>query len=295
MKNIACRILLIVACLGISGISCSKSEVNAGSPTIELLSGENLITKDTTAFEAATLNFKIHCSWNGENTLTNLIVSNNETRLIDEGMNFKEFERNIDFAKSSYEVDSITFTIRDIIGNSASTSLKIEKKSGSGGGDLVRYNNINVDAQNVPNSKSFIALSNGVTYSLQEAFGIQQNITLTYYYDALSSDANTLASPGANIDASVFSGTYGLSNWTTKNTIRYVKITLTQQQFEAIIDPVFVVNSYGSVGNRKAKNLAVGDVYSFKDESTGKYGILRISNVTGQDAGKIILSIVVQK
>ncbi|NVO09379.1 MAG: hypothetical protein HXX16_05395 [Bacteroidales bacterium] len=94
----------------------------------------------------------------------------------------------------------------------------------------------------------------------------------------------------------MFTGTNGLSNWTIKNTSRFYPITLTQQQFEAISDPVFVINSYSeSQGKRKAKNLKVGDVYSFKDESTGKYGILRVYEVAGEDAGKVVFSIVMQK
>jgi len=296
MKFIACRILLIVACLGVTGISCSKSETNAGSPTIELIGGDNLITKDTLAIEASSLHFKVHCMWNGEDALTNFIVANNGIRIVDEGMNFHEFERNVDFAKSSASIDSIAFTIRDIKGASSSTSLKVEKKAGSVGGELVWYRDITLDAQNVVGGKSFLSLINGVVYTMQEAYSIQQNISMLYYYDALSSDANTLASPGANIDASVFAGTYGLSNWSTKNTSRYYMISLTQQEFDAITDPTFVVTSYSeALGKRKAKNLAVGDVYSFKVESTGKYGILRISEVTGQDKGKVVLSIVMQK
>ncbi len=296
MKYIASRILLVVACLGITGVSCSKSEADAGAPTIELVDGSNLITVDTSAMEASILHFRVHCKWNGTQTLTNLIVASNGTRVVDEGMNIKEFERNIDFAKSSSDVDSIAFTIRDIKGGSSSTSLKIQKKAGSGGGELIKYNNITLNAQNSVGGKSFLSFANGTTYALQDAFGVQQTINLLYYYDAISGEANTIASPGANVDASVFIGTYGLSNWTIKNTSRFYPITLTQQQFEAISDPVFVINSYSeSQGKRKAKNLKVGDVYSFKDESTGKYGIFRAYEVVGEDAGKVVFSIVMQK
>lgn len=285
----------MIICLSFAGVSCSKSEIDAGSPSIELVNGDNLIIKDTSAQEASTLHFKVHCKWNGENTLTNLIVANNGTRVVDEGMNIKEFERNIDFTKSSNEIDSIAFTIRDIRGRSSTKTLRVNKSSGSGGGELVRYNNITLDAQNTTNGKSFLSANNGSTFTLQDAFGAQQNINILYYYDNITSDGNTLASPGANVDASIFTGTYGLSNWTTKNTSRFNKISLSQQQFEAIVDPVFVVNSYGSVGYRKAKNLAAGDAYAFKVENTEKYGILSVSEVIGQESGKVVISIVIQK
>lgn len=293
MKFIACRIVLIIACLGIAGVSCSKSENDAGDPTIELVAGDNLIANDTSAMEASTLHFRVHCTWNGEQPLTNLIVSNNRVRVVDVGMNIRAFEKDIDFAKDSFSVDSINFMIRDIKGHSASTSLKIEKEEGSGGGDLIWYNNITLDAQNTVGGKSFMSFSNGITYTLQEAFGIQQNINLLYYYDASSGEENLIASPGANV--TIFTGTYGLSNWTIKNTTRFIKMNLTQQQFEAIVDPVFVVSAYTATGNRKAKNLVAGDTYSFKDESTGKYGIFRVYEVDGQDDGKVVFTIVMQK
>lgn len=296
MKLIAGRILLALVCLGVSGVSCSTSETNAGKPTIELMDGEGLIVKDSSAYEASTLHFRVHCKWNGEQTLTNLIVASNGTRVVDEGMNITEFERNVDFAKSSSEVDSIVFTIRDIDGGSASTSLKIQKKAGSGGGELVWYTGITLDAQSVVGGKSFLSLTNGIAYTLQDAYSVQQDIGMLYFYDLIGTDANTIASPGANVDNSVYTGTYGLSNWTTKNTTRFYQISITQQEFDAITDPVYVVSSYSeSLGKRKAKNLVVGDVYSFKDESTGKYGILRVSEVTGQDAGKVVFTIVMQK
>lgn len=296
MKKNARRIVLMLLFTMTIGVSCSKSEKYAGAPTIELISGANLIATDTSALLAETLHFKVHCKWNGEQTLTNFIVASNGTRVVDEGMNTREFERNVDFAKSADSSELIEFTIRDIKGGSSSTSLKVDKKSGTGGGELIRYNNITLDAQNVSNGKSFVSLSNGTPYTIQEAYDVQQQIHMLYYYDNISSDANTLASPGANVDNSIFTGIYGLSNWTTKNTSRFYPITLTQSAFESITDPVFVVNSYSeSLGKRKAKNLVAGDVYSFKVESTRKYGILRVSEVTGQEAGKVTFSVVMQK
>lgn len=293
MKYIACRLLLIIACLGIAGVSCSKSEVDADSPIIKLIAGDNLIAKDTSAMEASTLHFRVHCKWNGEQTLTNFIVLNNGTRVVDEGMNIKEFEKDVDFTKSSSNVDSINFIIRDIKGNSSNTSVKVAKKSGSGGGELVWYNSITLDAQNAVGGKSFLSFANGTSYTLLEAFVVQQNINLLYYYDASSGEDNLMASPGANV--TVFTGSYGLSNWTIKNTTRFIKMNLTQQQFEAITNPIFVVSAYSSTGYRKAKNLAIGDTYSFKDENSGKYGILRVYEVVGQDAGKVVFTIVMQK
>jgi len=295
MKNIAHRILLLIICLSVACTSCSKSEANAGKPSVELISGEGLIAKDTSMVEASTLKFRIQCNWNGEDELTNLIVFNNGGRVVDEGMYQKEFQKDVIFAKSSNEYDSIAFVIRDIKGESGTTSIRVDKKEGSAG-ELIRYNNIMLDAQNVSGGKSFIALSDGTTYTLQDAYNNQSLINLLYYYDVVSTDGNTMSSPGANIDASIYTGTYSVSNWSTRNTTRFIKLSLTQQQFDTISRPAYVVNAYGStVGYRKAKNLVIGDAYAFFVENTGKYGIFRVSSLTGQDAGNVVFSIVMQK
>jgi hypothetical protein len=294
MKIFASRFLLIIAFFSMAGISCNKSDANAGAPTIELIGGAGLITKDTASTEASTLQFRVHCKWNGEQTLTNFIVASNGTRLVDEGMNIKEFDRNVNFAKSSSDFDSIVFIIRDIEGASSTKTLKVEKIAGAGGGELIWFRNITLDAQSVTGGKGFLSLTNATSYTLQDAFGIQSDINLLYYFDtSTQGEGNLLASPGANVI--IFTGTYGLSNWSTKNTTRFIKMNMTGAEFEAIADPIFVVNAYNSIGFRKAKNLVVGDVYSFKLENSGKFGILRVSEVTGQAEGKVVFTIVMQK
>ena len=91
-------------------------------------------------------------------------------------------------------------------------------------------------------------------------------------------------------------GILDLSSWTTRNTARFYQVTMTQEQFDAVSDPAYVVSLYSEAdGKRKAKNLKAGDTYSFKLESNGKYGILRVTEVTGQADGKIVFSVVMQK
>jgi len=291
MKNITIRIGLMLMLAVALSASCKDTEKNAAAPVIELISGDGLITDDTSASVAEILKFKIHCQWNGDNTLTNLIVASNDKRVVDEGMNIKEFEREVTFAKGTDDVELIVFTIRDIKGGSSSVSLTVNKDDGTIDGELVRYNNIELNAQSVQNGKGFLSLTNGVSYTMQDAYGIQGDIHMLYFYDANSGDLNTIASPGANL-----TGILDLSSWTTRNTARFYQVTMTQEQFDAVSDPAYVVSLYSEAdGKRKAKNLKAGDIYSFKLESNGKYGILRVTEVTGQADGKIVFSVVMQK
>lgn len=289
MKIIAGRFLMIIALLGIAGVSCSKSDSYAGKPSIELIADEGFIAKDTAAYEADPLRFRVHCKYNGNQALTNLIVARNDVRVVDEGFYSKEFTKDIDFAKSSGDLDSIVFTIRDIESGSVSTSIKVQKKAGSGGGELKWYTNVTLDAQNAVGGKGFLSFANGLTYTKQDASAVSSTINLLYYYDS-ETDANTIASPGANL-----TGIFDLTGWTI-NTTYFIPISgVTQAQFEAITDPVYVVGAYNAVGKRKAKNLVAGSVYSFKDDNSGKYGIFRVYELVGTDSGKVVISIVMQK
>ncbi len=276
--------------------SCKKENVNNTPPTIEFSTGVGFYFSDTTAVAASSLVFRINCVSNGENALTNLIVKNNGMRIIDEGVNQQEFVKEVTIVKSSEATEIIEFTIRDIVGNSASITVTITLDTTTPAGNVIRYNNVTLDAQGVSNGKSFFSFVNGNYYTLQEAFGIQSNIHLVYYFDATTTDAQTIASPGANIDNSIFTGEFGLSNWTTKNTARFHPITMTAEEFEAIDSPIVLVDSYSEAdGKRKAKNLVAGNVFAFKVESNSKYGIFRVLDVTGEALGSVTFSVVYQE
>jgi len=64
----------------------------------------------------------------------------------------------------------------------------------------------------------------------------------------------TIASPGANIDNSVFPGTSGLSNWAIRKTSRFKTANITEQDFMNATNDSLLIVVYGqSDGNRKAK------------------------------------------
>lgn len=275
-------------------ISCKKENVNNTPPAIEFTSGIGFYFSDTTAVAASSLVFRVTCT--GENALTNLIVKNNGVRIVDEGINQQELIKDVTIVKSSESEEILEFIIRDIVGNSSSISVTITLDTTTPAGNVVRFNNITLNAQNAVGGKSFVSLLNGTPLTLQEAFNAQENIHLLYYFDLQTTDAQTIASPGANVDNSVYTGEYGLANWTIKNTTRFHQITMSLEEFEAINSPVILVDSYSEAdGKRKAKNLVAGNTFSFKVESTNKYGIIRVSEVVGEDLGSVTFSVVIQE
>lgn len=291
MKKNATPILVILALSFVATFfSCGKKEENSEPPTIELIAQQGFISTDTIAGPAATLNFMVNCKSNGTHVLTNFIVSSNGTRLIDEGINTEELLRDVVLTKNSDLVEVIEFRIRDINGGEASITVTVELDESAGDTEPVWFSNIVLDAQNAENARGFLSLTDGQTFTLEEAQNNQGSINLLYYFDTVDSDESTLSSPGANIDDPIIP----LSGWTTRNTTRFISNSITQEGFEAISSVLFLVDSYTTTGNRKAKNLEVGDTYSFKDETRNKYGMFRVYSVDGEDQGEITISIVIQ-
>ena len=270
--------------------SCNEKEENTNPPTIELIAADGFLNTDTLAGPAAPMKFKVSCKSNGTHVLTNFIVSSNGTRVVDEGINTEEFLRDVELTKNSDLSELVEFTIRDIAGGEATFSITVELDESAGNTEPIWYTNIVLNAQNAENAKGFLSLATGQILSLEEAFSNQGNVHMLYYFDTFESDENTISSPGANIDDSI----YPFSTWTTRNTTRFLLKSMTQEDFESINSVLFLVDSYTTSGTRKAKNLKVGDTYSFKDEARNKYGMFRVYSVEGEDQGQIVISIAVQ-
>jgi hypothetical protein len=104
----------------------------------------------------------------------------------------------------------------------------------------------------------------------------------------------TLASPGSNITG-IFTGTTSPENYTIKNVTFFVKTTLTAAQFDAITTDEAILSAFDNDNKfKKAKQLAVGEVYAIKVQS-GKYGMFKVTNVTGTETGKLEFTLKMQK
>ena len=112
----------------------------------------------------------------------------------------------------------------------------------------------------------------------------------------MESDENTIASPGANIDSSIFPGPGGPGNWTVKNTARFLAPEgITGEDFSgASNDSLILFNAFEfDAGKRKAKKLQVGDIYSFVTDTEIR-GMLIVNKVDGEATGYIECDIMIQ-
>lgn len=165
---------------------------------------------------------------------------------------------------------------------------------------------VKLGAQSNTTIGAFYSISENKVYTQDEALLNQGKIDLLCFYEHTDTRVNdmTISSPGANITG-IFTDDNGdeyFTSWTTKNlsTITPTSLsssvsplpdntpTITTETFDqikqgdAIIETYF--NSTLTSSNKKAKVLAVGDIYAFKTQD-GTYGLFKVTEISDpQDA-----------
>ena len=273
--------------------ACKKDDAPQVPPTIQLLHQTGMISSDTTIAFGDIMSFTIAAE-SGSANLTNLVVFKRNAnsiiqRALDTSMNIQHFTITKRFTKGIDEFETWTFGIRDKNRLAAEVSVNIRLDSTSGFGPINTYQSLILSAQNLTTPGSFFSFISGETYSLDEATQNQDIIDLIYFY---GEDNHTMASPGANIENGIFEGNF--ENWDTFRTTRFMEIELSQDVFEsAQNDSLLIVSYIEGEGKRKAKLLAAGMSFSFKTQDM-KYGIFRVIEVEGTDAGTIKLDVKIQ-
>ncbi len=286
--------LPILIIISIFFIGCSKEESdNNILPQLSLKTGGIYISADTDIAEGSQITIGIKASASGGENLCNLIVkSNYSTSLLDYGFNASTIDKDIVIYKNADSIQKIAIIIRNKIGLSDSVNI-ILRRNGSAYKPILSYI-ITLGGQNNSSIGSFASLSNGLVYSLVDASQNQALIDLLYYYTASNAEYNTIASAGANITG-FFSGTNAPEYWTTKNTTYFSRslINIPLQSFDdAQNDSIIIANIFTN-GGRKAKALAANQIWGLQTQ-TGKFGLLKIIAVNGQENGTIQFAVKLQ-
>lgn len=280
-------------------ISCEDdTQIDRANPTIDIVENTNYIFSDTMISVGESFIVGIHAESNGYNKLTNFIAKRNGENYIDIGIYTDSFEREVEIQKGLEDVEVWEFVIRDFEGNWASKSITITKNPNVVYVDIDEFLNVTLGAQNSSEFGSFFSFSNGNVYNLQEAFNNQEIINMVYFYDDFDDfEESIITSPGGNIDLA-FTGEYGMSNWDTRNTIRYsrAKLDMSVDEFDtASNDSILLANTFGyESGGRKTKFLEPGDIYSFVTYDNHK-GLFKVVSTSGTNSGNIVVDIKVQK
>lgn len=296
LKKIYSIIFLAIAVVVMVLTSCRRDDEPGIPPTIELRIDSGYVHSDDTVAAGKTFTVGI-IAHKGDANITNFMMNIANDSLytyLDTGLNAEDVIISKTIIKGLGQKDTWTFTVRAKDGAWASVSLNIFLDTSSTFGPVITIPSVILGAQHCTANGSFYDVKNNTIYFLADAFNVQDSIEMLYFYDAVTSDANTIASPNANIDTSVFNGTYGLPNWTVKNETRYLKTTLTAVDFDNFNNDSLLIATYNeTLSKRKAKNLAVGDIYAFRT-ANNKLGLFEVLNVFGTDAGTVEIKIKMQ-
>jgi hypothetical protein len=289
---------MIIVLFMILFFSCHKDDDKGIGPAISFRVDTGYVFKDDTVLIGKTFNVGIIAE-KGDANITNFIikVSNDSTvTYLDTGLNAASLNISETIIKGIAPKDTWTFIVRDKSGNQSEISFNIYADSSSLFGPIITIPSIILGAQNNTTIGSFLYIKNNLVYSLYQAYAIQDSIEICYYYDFLQGENNVIASPGANIDASVYTGTYGLANWTVKNETRYFLTAFTDNDFANLNNDSLLIATYTpnvTSFKRKAKNLVAGNIYAFHT-AKNKLGLFEVLNVNGTDAGTVEIKIKMQ-
>jgi len=274
--------------------ACSKDE-DPVMPTISYKQDAGYVSSNTSAGYGDTLNFGIIAKYNGTDKLVKFQIYANGNQLLDSTINTENFTFDFYTVKSILDKEVWKFVTTDIAGNSKADSITITGNFG----DILTYNSVTIGAQNNTTEKGFVSYSNSTstTYTQDEAFNHQSDIDMFCFYENdPPSHVNlmSLAAPGSNITG-IFTGSTAPDQYTNKNITYFTKTSLTAAMFDLVQNDAIIKASFDPNNKfKKAKLLAVGDVYAFLLQS-GKYGLLKVTAVDGAEAGTLQFAVKIQK
>ncbi|PLX06366.1 MAG: hypothetical protein C0596_18025 [Marinilabiliales bacterium] len=290
-------ILLIVLII----TSCQDEERFYPDPQIEFVTDANYVSGDTVLLLGDTVTIGIHAISQSDKALTHLhyfITNDSEVTRIDTGIHIDELYYSKIVVKNVYETETWSFYVRDRDGRQSDTiSITFTKGTESIYGNIRTIDNLTFGAQNNAVIGSFFSFESNGIFDLQEAYQNQEKINLLYFYDFIDGDENTISSPGANIDESVYGSTYGTTQWDIKNTTRFIyqEDILPEEFDQCQNDSLILFNTFEFItGKRKSKNLTADDIYSFVTED-GNRGLFKVNEVIGTDEGEITITIKMQE
>ena len=294
MFRLIYRILFALGILSLI-VSCQKNEDYGDVPVFELTTDSGFINGYGTFSPGELMNFKVQAVQGGQK-LTNFFIEvrtfeGDIFRQYDTSMYCSEFHWEGSFYKSSSLAEQWMFVIQDRRSRRTGDILNIYADTVSSYKPLMEFEAIELGAQNNPNYGGFYSLEKQMTYFVEDAKTNQEFIDLVFYH---GEDEMTMSCPNANIEDGIFPADLAPNTWDIRNTTRYIKTSLTNEDFDsAQNDSILIANYIETDAKRKAKNLIEGDIVVFKNQQ-GLLGMFRINSIEISNDGKLDIDLKVQ-
>ena len=276
-------------------VSCNKED-DGLPPLLALLSDSGLVYQDTELNPGAAFTVGLRADM-GSQVITNLYIARFRQGewevMLDTGIHHEWFVYYRNLNKGVYPEEYWIFRVKDKGGRWAEVSFTLKNPAGSTYQPVRTIPSLVLGAQQCTTNGSFLDVNHARVYFQDSAFLVQDSIELLYYYDP-AGDANTISSPNANIDPTIYTGASGLSNWTVKHECKFLETAISAATFDAVANDSLLIATFDAINaKRKAKNLVAGEVYSFKT-AHGKFGLFKVNDVQGMESGTIDVTIKIQ-
>ncbi|MCX6233354.1 MAG: hypothetical protein NT175_01320 [Bacteroidetes bacterium] len=186
--------------------------------------------------------------------------------------------------------ERISFVVTDKDGQTNEVALNITTQVVNG---PINFFTQKILGSYASSTGSSFASIDGSIYNLADAKANAAKVDWLYFYGG--TNHATIAAPDDADAAIVFNDlTNGLSTWSVRNATRLKKIT-TVVDWAAITDDGTIKQlTADGVTETKIPDLVVGNISGFKTV-TGKFGLIKVDNITGTTAGTIEISVKVQQ
>jgi hypothetical protein len=274
--------------------ACTKVSDPGQPPEIQFVTDSGYTSRDTSLVIGGKITIGLNARGENSNITYFRVTVDNGVRLtyLDSGLNHSVLKYTLPLIKSVATYEKWTFFVMDRERNRDSVTLTVHRADSASYGKIRTMEYVTLDAQSVPSGQSLFSFSEVKRYTLDSAFLNQQAIDLIYYYGQYNA---TLSSPNESDAPAVFTGPYGLANWTIKNETRYDTTQISVTNFDKAMNDSLLLAAYEpAAGKRKAKFIEPGMILSFKN-AAGKIGLIKITAVIPGTTGGMEGSVKIQE
>jgi hypothetical protein len=295
------KLMLIMGTALLSGLlffsACTTEEDQDQPPSINFLAGDDYISSDATVTVNSLFMVKVYAEENAESK------SNIRTLKVTRVFNLNSWDTTFSFndpnitvelsfyAQPNEGVESIKFEVADNAGETASIELRITTEPGAGG--PINSFTMKILGSYQSTTGSSFASIDGSVYTLAEAKANSAKVDFLYWWGATTNA--TIGAPDDVNAANVYNNpTNGIPTWTTKNPTRFITTTSSAADFDSYVDDTEIIAAATGADQTRIGTLAVDDVIAFMTAS-GKYGMIKVTDIVSGADGQITIDVKVQQ
>mgnify|MGYP000327241125 CR=1 FL=1 len=233
----------------------------------------------------------------------NVLIDNRAVETVNNFTSTKTHSGTYNFVAKTEYLDKnpvLQIEVIDVEDERSLKSINVQVRQSDAPVPIAEYDNIILETQGINAAKQFLNADLGRTFTLLQGKGIAPTIDFVAFYDA--EKKWVMAAPDDQLIRDFFTDEQnGTQTWSVRNRTRIKETGLTNRDFFAISDGKEIRGEYSRGGTPtgtnsqenfalQVNNLQEGYVFVFQTVEE-KEGLIYISKIEGEAAGRITISI----